>query len=255
VTAIATPAVSGWTIDELAGQSGVPVRTIREYQSIALLHPPRRVGRVGYYDASHLRRLQLIDRLQHRGYSLAGIRDLLSAWRDGAALTDVLGLEPDQLVHVDEPGAPVTLAQLSQLLPALAPQHLDELIATGVLEACGPDRYCIPSPSLLQLAIDALAAGIDPATVLGFLGTFRAAADSVAEAVLDAFARIPRRADDSAVDTLVGRGRGLLAHGLGRLTLHRLGHAVGVTDDDTPAQITERLRRRRRSTSSGKRRS
>jgi hypothetical protein len=124
-----------------------------------------------------------------------------------------------------------------------------------VVEACGPDRYCIPSPSLLQLTVDALAAGIDPDTVLGLLGTFRAAADSVAEAVLDAFARIPRRADDSAVDTLVGRGRGLLAHGLGRLTLHRIGHTVGVTDDDSPAHITERLRRRRRFTSSGRRRS
>jgi DNA-binding transcriptional MerR regulator len=255
VTAIATPAASGWTIDELAGQSGVPVRTIREYQTIALLHPPRRVGRVGYYDTSHLRRLQLIDRLQHRGYSLAGIRDLLSAWRDGAALTDVLGLESDQLVHVDEPGAPATIAQLTELLPALVPEHLDQLIATGVVEACGPDRYCVPSPSLLQLSIDALAAGIHIDTVLRLLGTFRAAADSVAEAVLGTFARIPRRADETAVERLVGRGRGLLAHGLGRLTLHRLGHTVGVTDADTPAQITERLRRRRPSTSGGRRRS
>ena len=254
MTTIATPAAAGWTIDELVGQSGVPVRTIREYQSIALLHPPRRVGRVGYYDNSHLRRLQLINRLQHRGYSLAGIRDLLSAWRDGAALTDVLGLEPDQLVHVDEPGAPVTFVQLSDLLPALVPEHFDELIAIGVIEACGPDRYCVPSPSLLQLAIDALAAGIEPTNVLGLLGTFRAAADSVAGAVLDAFARIPRRADESAVETLVGRGRGLLAHGLGRLTLHRIGQSVGVTDD-TPAEVTERLRRRRRSTRSGSRRS
>jgi hypothetical protein len=97
--------------------------------------------------------------------------------------------------------------------------------------------------------------GCGCSTVLGLLGTFRAAADSVADAVLDAFTRIPRRADDSAVETLVGRGRGLLAHGLGRLTLHRLGQSVGVTDEDTPAQITARLRRRRRSTSSGRRRS
>jgi hypothetical protein len=116
-----------------------------------------------------------------------------------------------------------------------------------------PDRYCVPSPSLLQLTIDALDAGIDPGTVLRLLDTFRAAADSVAESVLDTFARIPRGADESAVEALVGRGRGLLAHGLGRLTLHRIGRTVGVTDDDTPAQITERLRRRRRSSSRGRR--
>ena len=57
---------------------------------------------------------------------------------------------------------------------------------------CGPDRYCVPSPSLLQLTIDTLDAGIDPGTVLRLLDTFRAAADSVAESVLDTFARIPR---------------------------------------------------------------
>ena len=249
----ATSTATTWSIDELARQSGVPVRTIREYQTMGLLHPPRREGRIGRYDTSHLRRLQLIDRLQDRGYSLAGIRDLLSAWRAGAALTDVLGLEPDQLVHIDEPGAPATFAQLSELLPALVPTYFDELIATGAVEACGPDRYCVPSPSLLQLTIDALAAGIDPRTVLGLLGTFRGAADSVADSVLDTFARIPRGADEAAVESLVGHGRGLLAHGLGRLTLHRIGHTVGVTDDDSPAQITEQLRRRRRSTSRGRR--
>jgi DNA-binding transcriptional MerR regulator len=247
------PDATGWTIDELARRSQVPVRTIREYQTIALLHPPRRVGRIGYYDISHLRRLDLVGRLQHRGYSLAGIRDLLSAWRDGAALTDVLGLEPDQLVHVDEPGAPATFAQLSELLPALVPEHFDDLIASGVVESCGTDRYCVPSPSLLQLTIDALAAGIDPAAVLSLLRTFRTAADSVAESVLDTFAQIPRHADGATVETLVGRGRGLLAHGLGRLALHRIGRIAGVGDDDTPAQTTVRLRRRRRSASLGTR--
>jgi DNA-binding transcriptional MerR regulator len=242
-TAIESTA-SDCTVDELARLSDVPVRTIREYQTLGLLHPPRRVGRVGRYDVSHRRRLELIGRLQRRGYSLAGIGDLLSAWRDGAALTDVLGLEPDQLVNVDEPGAPASLAQLTELLPALVPERLDDLVATGVVEACGPDRYCVPSPSLLQLTIDGLAAGLDPDSVLTLLAAFGAAASAVAETALATFARIPRRADEAVVETLVGRGRGLLAHGLGRLTLHRIGSDVGITDDDSVAEIAERLRRR-----------
>jgi DNA-binding transcriptional MerR regulator len=230
-----------WTVDELTQRSGVPVRTIREYQSFGLIHPPRRVGRIGLYDTSHLRRLQLIGRLQDRGYSLAGIRDLLGAWRDGAALTDILGLEPDQLVHVDEPGAPASLAQLGVLLPALVPDRLDDLLATGIVDACGPDRYCVPSPSLLQVTVDALDAGLDADAVLALLGSFRTAADAVSDAVLAAVARLPARADAGAVDALVGRGRGLLAHGLGRLTLHRIGRTVGVTDTDTPADVTRRI--------------
>ena len=68
---------------------------------------------------------QLIARLRQRGYSLAGIGDLLGNWSAGADLGEVLGLEPDQLVHVDEPGAPATLDQLHALLPAMIPDHLD----------------------------------------------------------------------------------------------------------------------------------
>lgn len=237
------PIASGeeWTVDQLAQRAEVPVRTIREYQTMGLVHPPRKAGRVGLYDANHLRRLRLIARLQNRGYSLAGIGDLLSAWRGGDALTDILGLEPDELVHVDEPGAPATLEQLTRLLPALVPDRFENLLATGVVEACGPDRYCVPSPSLLQLTIDALDAGVDPTAVLELLTTLRSAADTVADAVLDTIGVLPARADQGASERLIGRGRGLLAHGLGRLTLHRIGVVVGVTELDTAAQIAERL--------------
>jgi len=233
-----------WTVDELARRVDLPVRTIREYQTIGLLHRPRRSGRIGLYGASHLRRLRLIARLQDRGYSLAGIGDLLSAWRDGDAIGDVLGLEPDQLVHVDEPGAPATLAQLAELLPALVPGRLDALLATGVVEACGPDRYCVPSPSLLQLSIDALAVGLAPDVVVALLASLRVAADTASDAVLDAFARIPAATDDGTIEALVARGRGLLGHGVGRLTLHRLGRKVGAGDHPTSAELAAVLHRR-----------
>ena len=158
------------TVDELARRADVPVRTIREYQTIGVL--PRRLNVAGsaFTARPTLRASLLIERLQQRGYSLAGIRDLLGAWREGAHLGEILGLEPDQLVHVEEPGAPVTLDQLERLLPALVPARLAELIATGVVEACGPDRYCVPSPSLLQLTVDTLATGYDTDRVLDLLG-------------------------------------------------------------------------------------
>lgn len=229
------------TVDQLAQRADVPVRTIREYQTMGLVHPPRRLGRIGLYDRSHLRRLQLIARLQDRGYSLAGIGDLLDAWRGGDALSDILGLEPDELVHVDEPGAPATLDQLTRLLPALVPDHLEELFDTGIVEACGPDRYCVPSPSLLQLTVDALDAGVRPDAVLELLTTFRSVADTTADAVIATIAAIPSRSGQPAVERLVGRGRGLLAHGVGRLTLHRIGRHLGITHDDTATQIAARL--------------
>lgn len=220
-----------WTIDGLARLAGLPVRTIREYQTLGIVPPPRRQGRVGRYGAQHLRRLELVARLRDRGYSLAGIGDLLGRWRAGADLGEVLGLEPDQLVHVDEPGAPATLDQLHALAPALIPDRLDELEAAGVIERCGPDRLCIPSPSLLQLAIDAHAAGLSPDEVLGLLRAIRRAADTVAEEVVDQLGRLPAGTSTEAATAFLQRGRGLLAHGVGRLTLHRIGRRLGIGDE------------------------
>src|SRR5437867_1972282 len=82
------------TIDELARQGGVPTSTVRLYQSRGLLPPPRLVGRVGWYGPDHLARLRLIARLQERGFSLAGIRQLVDAWQGGRTIEEVLGLDP-----------------------------------------------------------------------------------------------------------------------------------------------------------------
>jgi DNA-binding transcriptional MerR regulator len=189
-----------WMVDELAGRAGLPVRTIREYQTIGLLPPPRKRGRVGLYSPAHLARLHLIGRLQERGYSLAGISDLLQSWTEGADLGEVLGLVPDQLVHIDEPGVAASLAQLAAVVPGLVPDRLGDLLAAGAVEACGPGRYCIPSPSLLQLAADALAAGVDPDRVIGLLTVIGTAASDIADSVAAALAALPATAGAQAAN-------------------------------------------------------
>ena len=229
------------TVDELARRVDLPVRTIREYQTMGLLPPPRKRGRVGIYGASHLTWLRLIARLQDRGYSLAGIRDLLAAWREGSELGEVLGLAPDQLVHIDEPGVPATADQLARLLPDLVPDRLDDLLTTGLIEACGPDRYCVPSPSLLQLTADALASGYDPDRVIDLIGVIGHAADTIAEATVEVLAERPVSANTDRLVAFATRGRGLLAHGTGRLTIHRLGRRLGITDDATAPDTLRQL--------------
>lgn len=229
------------TVDELAQRAKLPVRTIREYQTMELLPGPTKRGRVGLYRQSHVSRLQLIARLQDRGYSLAGIRDLLASWRDGADLGEVLGLVPDELVHIDEPGTPATLDQLTTALPAVVPERLAELLTIGVIEECGPDRYCVPSPSLLQLARDALDAGYTPERVLELLAAIGRAAADVADAVVAALAAPPEISDQAALAALATRGRGLLAHGTGRLTIHTLGRRLGITHDATAPDLIRKL--------------
>jgi DNA-binding transcriptional MerR regulator len=229
------------TVDELASRAGLPVRTIREYQTIGLLPSPERRGRVGIYRSAHLARLQLIGRLQDRGYSLAGIRHLVGSWRDGADLGEVLGLEADQLVHLDEPGAPVTPDQLADLLPTLVPHRLDDLLASGVIESCGPGRYCVPSPSLLQLAVDAISAGYDPDRVLALLTTIRDATSVIASATVALLTDRPADGDADQLMALATRGRGLLAHGTGRLTIHAIGRQLGIDHDGDTTTALRRL--------------
>lgn len=217
------------TVDELAAAAGVPTRTIREYQTMGLLPPPDKRGRIGLYRPAHRRRLELIGRLQARGYSLAGIRDLLTSWHDGHDLTDVLGLGPDELVHIDEPGTPASLDQLARLLPQLVPDRLDDLVAVGLVDRCGPDRFCVPSPSLLQLTVDVLAAGYRVRDVLALLTAIHDAATTVAGAADRLLTHPPASLSADALAQLATRGRGLLAHGTGRLTIYELGRRLDPT--------------------------
>ena len=151
------------TIEELSFRSGVTTRNIRAYQSRGLLPAPEsRPGeRTGYYNLTHLARLRLIGRLQERGFSLAGIADMLQHWAAGSSLDQVLGMEtaveesrPDEsrLVGEDE-------------LRALTPpgeelsRMIERLRMLGLLVREG-ERYRVSHPGILQLGAVAARAGI-----------------------------------------------------------------------------------------------
>ncbi len=71
-------------VEQLSVRSGVAVDTIRYYQSKGLLDPPRREGRVAWYDDGHLERLARIRSLQQRGFTLATIVRLVTGELDAA---------------------------------------------------------------------------------------------------------------------------------------------------------------------------
>jgi DNA-binding transcriptional MerR regulator len=82
-----------YRIDDLARLAGTTTRNIRVYRDRGLLPPPLRVGRIALYNDSHLTRLRLITSMLDRGYTMAHVDEMLSAWEDGKNLADVLGLE------------------------------------------------------------------------------------------------------------------------------------------------------------------
>ncbi len=87
-------AASGeYRIDELAQLAGTTTRNIRVYRDRGLLHPPLRVGRIALFNDTHLTRLRLINSLLDRGYNIAHVHEMLSAWEQGKGVGDLLGLE------------------------------------------------------------------------------------------------------------------------------------------------------------------
>src|SRR5260370_38353589 len=72
-----------FTVDELAQRARLPVRTIREYQTLRLLPAPRRQGRTGVYGQAHLDRLAALGRLPRPRHSLPANKDLPGAGAAG----------------------------------------------------------------------------------------------------------------------------------------------------------------------------
>src|SRR5438445_11021589 len=71
-------------VEELAGRAGVSVDTVRFYQKQRLLPAPRREGRVAWYGAEHLDRIERVRDLRRRGFTLAVIRRFLTGELDPA---------------------------------------------------------------------------------------------------------------------------------------------------------------------------
>jgi len=218
------------TVDDLARYARVPVRTIREYNTMRLLPPPERHGRVGIYDAGHLQRLDLIGRLQRRGYSLAGIRDLLQAWDAGTGLTAVLGIDaaPGTL---DETPLRLSAAELSSRFPALTGERLDELCAAGLVQP-GVDDFGVRSPALLALISDAVEEGVAFPDVLALTATLRheisalapALAGIIADRLIVPLLEAGRKPADVA--PLLQRGRLLLIQAAASMLTDQLGSAL-----------------------------
>lgn len=77
------------SVDELAAAAGLTVRTTRYYASLGLIPAPRRRGRMAWYGAEHLARLEMVRALQDHGFTLSAIEGYLSSMPDDARLEDL----------------------------------------------------------------------------------------------------------------------------------------------------------------------
>lgn len=143
-------AQESWTIAELSAQVGMSIRNIRAHQSRGLIPAPERRGRVAYYDERHRDALRRIQELQHRGYNLAAVEELMTddRYRDAALLRTVLAplLEREEIVLTHN-----EMADMFGLTPSA--QRLADALDTLLIRDLGDGRYAVPSRHLLDATV------------------------------------------------------------------------------------------------------
>jgi DNA-binding transcriptional MerR regulator len=141
--------VSGeYRIDDLARLAGTTTRNIRVYRDRGLLPPPLRVGRIALFNDTHLTRLRLITSMLDRGYNIAHVREMLSAWEEGKNLGDVLGLESAIVgTWTTEKAATMPLAEAERLINDA--KAFDRLVGLQVIRIDGA-QATITRPKLID---------------------------------------------------------------------------------------------------------
>jgi DNA-binding transcriptional MerR regulator len=142
-------AASGeYRIDDLARLAGTTTRNIRVYRDRGLLPPPLRVGRIALFNDTHLTRLRLITSMLDRGYTIAHVREMLSAWEEGRNLGDVLGLE-SAIVGTWTTEKPQTMPLVEAERLVNDARAFERLLALQVIRVDG-EQATITRPKLIE---------------------------------------------------------------------------------------------------------
>lgn len=154
-----------YSLAELAERSGVSVRNIRYYQNERLLPRPARAGRDALYTEDHLARLTLIGELRDRGLKLKTIRELVTEEHPQRTVSRWLGVDETlRAPWSDDRPRTISHEELTTLVERNAPGHhgvIGELADASYVTRTDDGSWRVPSPALLDLALELRAAGID----------------------------------------------------------------------------------------------
>jgi DNA-binding transcriptional MerR regulator len=168
-------------MEELARLAGITVRTLRFYRERKLIAPPRREGRIAWYDDQHLARLRTISALLERGHTLNGIAELAEAFDHGRDVGDLLGLD----APTEETPVRLTPEELADHFAGeVTPENLATALELGYLGTDGEEIVHI-SRRLLEVSSALVREGIPLADVLDAGKRVREHADALAELFAD----------------------------------------------------------------------
>jgi DNA-binding transcriptional MerR regulator len=165
-----------YRMEELARLAGITVRTLRFYRERKLIPPPRREGRIAWYDDHHLARLRTIAALLERGHTLTGIAELAEALDHGRDVADVLGVAPTE----EEPVRLTPEELAARFEGEVTPENLAAALDLGYLGTDGDEIVHI-SRRLLDVSSALVREGIPLAEVLAAGKRVREHVDELAE--------------------------------------------------------------------------
>jgi DNA-binding transcriptional MerR regulator len=174
------------TVEQLAYETGMSVRNIRNHQSRGLLPPPEVRARTGYYGPDHVARLRLIQEMQAEGFKLSAISRLIG--EHGADADRFVGLRQAVTApFADEAPEVLSREELVERFGVDDDKLLTKAQKLGLLIDLGDDRYEAPSPALLQAAEDVLKMGIGLPAALTAIEKLNKNSHSAARTFVDLF--------------------------------------------------------------------
>jgi DNA-binding transcriptional MerR regulator len=174
------------TVEQLAYETGMSVRNIRNHQSRGLLPPPEVRARVGYYGPEHVARLRLIQEMQAEGFKLSAISRLIG--EHGADADRFVGLRQAVTApFATEQPEVYERAELVEKFGTDDDKLIEKAKKLGLLVDLGDDRFEAPSPALVRAAEEVLAMGIELPDALATIEKLNRNAQSSARTFVELF--------------------------------------------------------------------
>jgi len=147
------------TVEQLASETGMSVRNIRNHQSRGLLPPPEVRARVGYYGDDHVARLRLIQEMQAQGFKLTAIKRLIG--EHGPSVEQFVGLKRAVTAPFETESPEVlSLQDLTERFGNASEKDIEKARKLGLLVPVGDGLFEAPSPAVLRAAEEVLARGV-----------------------------------------------------------------------------------------------
>src|SRR5829696_8214781 len=174
------------TVEQLAYETGMSVRNIRNHQSRGLLPPPEVRARVGYYGPAHVARLRLIQEMQGEGFKLSAISRLIG--EHGADADRFVGLRQAVTApFATEQPEVYERVELVEKFGTDDDRMIEKAKKLGLLVDLGEDRFEAPSPALIRAAEEVTGMVIELPDALAAIEKLNRNAQSSARTFVDLF--------------------------------------------------------------------